>query len=322
MAIAYHRDQAGAPALVYNTTSGANAHFTALKTILKACLVTGYGSQAAAGWALIAEGTNYIVLRNGTHSGYVCLSWVTGGAVRVWLAETFTGMSGDVMTGAGLKTGTAANNATPQAIGASYVAYSDAATAWKLVADSKTFVINNLSGPSASSASAVTGGNGQLLYVGEDTAGGFIAVGGNSNTSANGAFYQLEFEGSLGFTSLKNPATGLLVGLGSLAVMTPGPLMTTIRNSPVGAFDSADLVRQPWFGGGVLAGRLRGIALTPCLNDARGASEMAQCLGFPAVMSYRDSATPIDLGDGHAYFVRGGHLNCAPFLLTDNPAFW
>ena len=155
MAIAYHRDQAGAPALVYNTTSGANAHFTALKTILKACLVTGYGSQAAAGWALIAEGTNYIVLRNGTHSGYVCLSWVTGGAVRVWLAETFTGMSGDVMTGAGLKTGTAANNATPQAIGASYVAYSDAATAWKLVADSKTFVINNLSGPSASSASAV-----------------------------------------------------------------------------------------------------------------------------------------------------------------------
>lgn len=65
MATAYHRDQPGAPALVYSTSGSSVAQFTALKTILKTCLVVGYVNKPPAGWELINEGADYIVLRNG-----------------------------------------------------------------------------------------------------------------------------------------------------------------------------------------------------------------------------------------------------------------
>lgn len=93
MATVYHRDDAGAPTFAFSTDRSNIAHFTALKTILKACLVFGYGGRPAAGWELIAEGARYIVLRNGPASGYVCLTSVSE-YVTVHLAATFTGMNG------------------------------------------------------------------------------------------------------------------------------------------------------------------------------------------------------------------------------------
>ena len=62
MPTVYHRDDNGAPSYAFSASSSSPAHFSALKTILKACLVSGYGSKPAAGWTLVAEGDQYLVL--------------------------------------------------------------------------------------------------------------------------------------------------------------------------------------------------------------------------------------------------------------------
>src|SRR5262245_33223377 len=134
MATVYRRDDSGAPALTYSTAVPNVAHFTAFKTILKACLVYGYGSKPAAGWELIGEGANNLVLRSGSHSGYVCFTYLNG-VVTIYLAETYTGMSGDVMVGGGLKTGTGPSNTPPHRIPLYHPVYHTDSCTWCLVGD-------------------------------------------------------------------------------------------------------------------------------------------------------------------------------------------
>jgi hypothetical protein len=329
MTTAYHRDQAGAPALTYSTAYNVIAHFASLKTVLKACLISGYGSLPAAGWELIAEGTNYIVLRNGSHSGYVCLTWVSGGAIRVYLAETYTGMSGDVMVGAGLKTGVAASNATPQALTAGFLSHSSAVSAWYVVADRKTFVIGITSSEnSADNELALAGQSayrGFTFYAGEDSAGNFLAVGGDASTSASGTALVANFSAATGFTALKSPLTGLLVDTGSLVVSSPGlQVMASAASLQVGiiALPSVTLAKAHWSGGGVFAGSLRGVALVPQLSFYGHPSQAAKALGLTSGLTHRTANASINLGDGYSYFARIGHYLTSLFLITDNPEFW
>ena len=323
MATAYHRDQVGAPALVYSGAPNVVAHFTALKAILKACLISGYGALPAAGWELIAEGTNYIVLRPGSHSGYVCLTWVSGGVVRVYLSETYTGMSGDVMVGDGLKTGLAASNALPQVISATRLASASAISCWTLVADARTFVLSMV-GDTTNLELAVLSNTGFTLFAGEDSEGNLLALGGNGHTSTNPTSAASFFTSTAGMTALKNPATGLLVGAGALDAITPG----LARTSTVGQFSqiiplpTAQLLAPRWFGGGAEGGFLRGVAGVPELAFSAAVSQAAQSLGRVGPMTIRDANTPIDLADGHTYFARIAHSSSDFFLLTDNPAFW
>jgi hypothetical protein len=323
MATAYHRDQPGAPALVYGASDNTVAHFTALKTVLKACLISGYGSLPAAGWELITEGTNYIVLRPGSHVGYLGLTWVNGGAIRVYLSETYTGMSGDVMTGDGLKTGLEANNSVAHALSAATLVTSSAACSWSLVADARTFALC-MAGQS-SNAEVVSIARGAItLYAGEDSAGNLIALGGGATNQTGGYSVAPYFSSLFGMTVLKNPATGLLVGVGALAAVTPslGNFTGAKPFNAVVKLSSAQLAKAAWIGSGLEAGFLRGVAVTPELAYVETPSHAAQSLGRATPLQFRDIGSPIALGDGHNYFPRMARNTSNFFLLTDNPVFW
>ena len=320
MATVYHRDQAGAPALTYGNSS--QIGFNAVKAILKACLVDGYTGRAAAGWELINEGPAFIVLRNGSHSGYVCFELVTS-VMRVHLAETYTGMSGNIMTGAGVKSGTGSASSVPQAVNVGQVARSSDWVSWVLIADSNSFLLDVF----GSASDVELGPNtlhygGFVLSVGEDSDGNFISAGGHSGTQTSATQAPAYLSSSGGFTALKSPDTGLLVGPASIPLSIPGmPHSVPAQADAVFPLERISLLHVRW-GSNQLAGRLRGIVAVPELQCLRWASYAAQSLGHPAPITTRTGNTPVDLGDGYHYFVRMG-ANDSPFwMITDNPEFW
>jgi hypothetical protein len=325
MATVYHRDDAGAPTYAMGSILSSNTmHFEAVRTILKACLVSGYDSRPAAGWTLVAESTNYLVLRNGALSGYVCLTWVgTGyGYIDVYVAETFTGMSSNYMTGDGLKSGIAANNAAPQRIALGPYVYNTAVHTWTLIADSRTFVIN-LCSVQNSTPAEVTGAAGSagtwssLLYVGEDSAGNFVSAGGQNTTSTS----PVNYFGLSGGTALKDPRTGLLIGAGALPDFVVFSSQVTQARTEIVPILKTALSRSIWGFNGGLGGYLRGVAL-PVDVFAHFPSKGAQSLGLAVVITSRNVNTPIDLGDGFTYFPTAYNYQSAFRLLTNNPEFW
>lgn len=325
MATVYHRDDAGAPTYPMGSVVFSNTmHFEAVRTILKACLVGGYGAKLAAGWTLVAESTNYIVLRNGSLTGYVCLTWqgVGSGYIDVYLAETFTGMSGNYMTGDGLKSGIAASNATPQRIMLGPFVYNTNVHTWTLIADSRSFVVN-LSTVQATSPPEITGAasaastQSSMLYVGEDSAGNFIATGGQNITSTS----PVNYFGLGGGTALKDPRTGLLVGAGSLPDFVVFSSQVTQARTEIVPILKTSLSRSIWGFNGGLGGYLRGVAL-PVDVFAHFTSKAAQSLGLATVLTSRNLNTPIDLGDGFTYFATSFNYQSAFRLLTNNPEFW
>ncbi|MDF3935464.1 hypothetical protein [Pseudomonas citronellolis] len=322
MPTVYHRDDAGAPTYTFSASASTNVvHFEGIRTVLKASLVNGYGAKAAAGWTLVAEDTTYIVLRNGAQTGYVCLSWTATGSgpIAVYLSQTYTGMSGSVMTGDGLKTGIAANNSTPQALQLNSWCYSSAAQTWTLIADSKTFVLNWVWGgvPAVTELNSSSPGTYcGLLYVGEDSLGNFISVGGHLSTSSSPTNYF----GNSGGTALKDPRTGLLVGAGSLPQMlVMNGSVTQVRTEVVPLLNTT-LARSYWgFAGGV-GGYLRGLAL-PVDCSAMFPSYGGQSLGS-VTLTTRNLNTAINLGDGYTYFATAHSYLSAFRLMTNNPEFW
>jgi hypothetical protein len=328
MATVYHRDQAGAPA-VYSTSAYDVAQFTNFKEVLKACLVFGYGATPAAGWVLIAEGTNHIVLRNGSHSGYVCFTWYTGGVMRVWVADTFDGVDGaGVIIGAGRKTGIAANNGTAHAISLTYFSYSATTSSWYMVADERTFIFSWVANSSVTPMTSSVPTNFPFtIYVGEDTQENFIAVGGQlTNTVLNGDA-TCYFGSGCGLTSLRNPSTGLLVDTGSLSFKIAGIATTantgipSDNDTPISLFSQLTMGRAGWYVSNYYCGQFRGIAVSPelfVLRHGDAASSALSGLG----MNTREAARIFDLGDGHNYFLRPGSVFNSMFLVTDNPGYW
>ena len=323
MATVYHRDDAGAPVLTYSGSG--QADLNAVKAVLKACLVYGYGSKPAAGWELISEGTDFIVLRNGSRSGYVCLKLSNQG-MRVYLSETYTGVSGGIITGDGVKSGNAAGSTLPQFVYTMMFAWTSIASTWTVVADEKTFILaagGKDGGADVPLTNAAIRHGSFTLYVGEDSEGFFISAGGAASTYDSGAIYSV-LSGAAGFTALKDPSSGLLVGAQALPITTPSLALTvgTITNTVAQA--QVTLVPVRWIAGSpaVVAGRLRGIALCPEVYPVTYAAQAAMCLGHPTVLTLRTANTPIDLGDGHSYFVRLGDWTSPFWLFTDNPEFW
>lgn len=327
MPTVYHRDQTGAPALVYTTTASAVGNFTALKEVLKACLINGYAGRPAAGWALINEGSDFIVLRNGSQSGYVCLSWASS-LVTVWLAETYTGMSGNVMTGSGRRSGVAASSGAPQKTGTYGWAYASTSTSWYVIADERTFLLGAIFAPALSAAEPSASNVGSTcLYVGEDSEGNFIAVGGLNTTTTSVGTPGAPITGFDGeaFTPLRNPATGLLVDTGSLVVEVLGLTrngLSLAAQTSTSVIPAVSLSPVIWRGGGVYAGRLRGVAVAPPLVLTTNASHAAQSLGIAAGITTRTANTLIPLGDPYTYFVRTAQYLTSFFLVTDNAELW
>lgn len=325
----YSREDAGAPDIAYVARDYNRAGFVAIKLVLKACLVFGYGSKAAAGWELINEGDNFLVLHNGAHTGYVCLTLVGSATLTVYLSETYTGMSGDVMLGDGVKSGTAGGSTIPQRLGLWAPAYSAAGSCWYVVADEQTFILQMAGsggyGPHVELAITSTQFT-AALYVGNDSAGNFVSMGGtNIASTAHGD--AIDHFCQLGFTALKNPSTGFLVGTGSLNVRTPSLHSPgTSNEATITKLDKVPLSRPVWCevttAPGLAAGEFRGIVQTPGVM-AKYMSRAAQSLGFSGVLTCRNMNTPINLGDGFQYLMGGSYAaNNFVRLVTNNPEFW
>lgn len=149
----YRWDDASAPTLTGQLGS--------LTTLLNACLVTGYGAKAAAGWSSPYSGTNKRVFRNGTGSTQmylrVCHDATTDGYnARVVGYETMTGVD----------TGTKPFPTTAQVSGGDYITVSDTTDSttrpWVVVADAKRFYL--WCGQDQTSANGFTSTTAKMLY--------------------------------------------------------------------------------------------------------------------------------------------------------------
>lgn len=314
MATAYHRDQPGAPALITGGGQSGQQIFATFRSILIGCLVAGYEGCPAAGWELIAESSSILVLRNGNHSGYVQFSY-SAGQIIVYLSA---GYSGPGIGGDGLRSGMAASNAIPQS---SYVQYlGHPATGWSLVADANTFIFSftSLNGAAVELAGAGAGTYSTLtLYVGEDSSGNFVSMGGRGTTSVTSNRF------AYGATCLYDPRTGLLAGNAALPY-TPNifgvPVVAASGDETVQLLPTLDLSRIYW-GLGNESSFLRGICSDTRLLT-KSVSKAMQCIGSAPVTTLT-AGLPVVLYDGYSYLPSlRTQYDCGFFLITNNPAFW
>lgn len=326
MARIYHRDQVGAPVLTYSTTVTARAHYDALKMILKACLVYGYGTTPPAGWELIYEAADSLILRTGTHSGYVCFRRNSDGySVEVWLAATYEGVdAGGKIIGAGARSGVSASSAFPQRFPVATLAYHTASTTWALVADEGTVVMSLCGHNSTTPIEVISISAGHqvyanfTLYCGDDSAGDLICIGGANTTITSPA---VSFSSS-GFTALKYPDSGLLIDTEAISVLTPGLITNPSFHPNLGGvvLPAAHLQPMSWLSNGV-SRHIRGIAVDARVSHAHN-SHVSQALGGPPLTT-RTMNKLLDLGDGHGYLVGRSYPGYSiSMLLTTNPEFW
>jgi hypothetical protein len=325
MARIYHRDQPGAPTVPFNASASSSDHFNALKIILKACLVDGYGALPAAGWSLAYESTNTLILRTGSNSGYFCIRNTSGSGAQadVWLAQTFEGVDGNgIIIGAGRRSGLAINSSVPQKLVLTAAFSFSAATTWAILADAATAIVV-LSASVAGSATEIintSAGNQAYanyhFYIGDDSFGDLVCFGGTNTTGTPFPNFS-----SLGCTILKFPDTGLLVDSASAVVDTFSLWGPTFHNSLNGAlFPTLELQHVTWHCNGVIR-KLRGVAQDFRLVGA-WASHASQAIGGPSLTT-RTVSTPIDIGDGHSYLIGLAHSTRAMTnILTTNPVFW
>ena len=164
------------------------------------------------------------------------------------------------------------------------------------------------------------------IYVGEDTEGNFIAVGGQRSNAA-GAAEVCFFSSGCGFTSLRDPSTGLLVDTGAISFKIAGissPASNTLPNdtdTAISLFSRLTLGRASWYVPNYYCGQFRGIAVSPELFALRRGDSASIALSGEG-MRLRQAARIFNLGDGYNYFLRTGAVYNSMFLVTDNPGYW
>lgn len=334
----YASEDAGLPALTFNSNITL-AVFTNFKLILKACLVNGYGAKAAAGWTLVDEGDLFIVLRNSTgkYVTFVCYYQFNATQVqyysyaRVYLHASYTGMSGGIPTGDGVVSGIAAGSSAPQHRGTRFMFQYAATTRWSVVADGATFIFSSVAINGSTAANYVgtaldSGVNTDpaCLYVGDDSNGEFIAVGGYSSIPAQ---YQADsyFRGT-DLTVLRNPVTGLLVDTGGVSAEVVG-----VRVATLGGFTLNTIWDKPrfnlcpatWTCAGKEQGYLRGIGLDPAVYAHYSTAVKNMLDGTNVVHNVQQILVPTTLPDGYKYFpLLANHGQRKSAIITDNPEFW
>lgn len=345
----YSSKDAGLPAF-YMTSVSSVQRFNNYKLILKACLVTGYGARLAAGWTLVDEGDQYLVLRNASgnyvtiSSGYYqnSSSLAYHGTFRVYLHATYTGInSSGVPQGQGVVSGTSGAATLPVYFG-SDVFYWSANTRWAMLADERTFIF--MQAPFTSVASNVTGasidnssGNG-TLYVGDDLGGNHIAVGGNRAATPPTSQLSLYFD-RLAFTTLRNPVSGLLVDTAGINALlessyesnnvytthiTNGQI-TYLATSPITVMSSIEMGLVRWVAAGQPQPGLRGIRRDHLM--ARNYSNLTrrQIEGALTSSDYTGDTilNPTPLVEGSLYLPLIAHVGGrGAYIVTDNPAYW
>lgn len=325
MATVYHRDQPGAPAVTFSSTNA--VRFESFKTLLKACLVDGFGAYPAAGWELVSEAASHIVLRPATHSGYLCFGH-TGSVIRVSVSATFTGVSGAIIQGDGAKSGINTASSQPQIL-YTYLLTNSSSGSWAIVADNRTFicsfsVVDGNAGSATPSDYSTASYSSTMFYAGEDSAGNFMVVGGGAASSTSVTAPD-GFFSEPAVTSLKNPRTGLLVGAESLGAYFP--LFSAVSSAQLASlseavvFPEVQLVKVPWIVSGHFCGFLRGIVSVPGLGNMFMKS-VFEALGLSGVNS-RNVTVPFSL-DGVNNWIPAikNVMRSPPMLMTDAPEYW
>lgn len=344
----YSSKDAGLPAFYINTASSLQ-RFNNYKLIFKACLVNGYGSRPAAGWTLVDEGDQFLVLRNAAgnyftiSSGYYVNNTNLGyhGVFRVFLHATYTGMGATgIPQGQGVVSGTAGSATLPVYFGTDLF-YWNTNTRWVLLADDRTFIFTML--PFISAATSITGtnidnqnGNG-TLYVGADLGGSHIAAGGYRAATPNTIQLTLYFD-RLSFTTLRNPKTGLLVDTAGITAWFDGIINSTVvYTSPSGSsginvmtsdateLPALELHQLRWLAAGQAQPGLRGMRrenllvrhyANPIRRLLEGSLTTADYTGDSIL-----NLTP--LADGYCYVpIHANGNGRGSAIITDNPAYW
>lgn len=350
--IMYTMDDPGAPAPIIGGGGGTATTLRwmeNLRTILRACLITGYGSKApAGGWTIESESTTHVLLRNGTGSGYAFFRLVSGGTVgtcELFLAASVTavidGQYGKAITGSGIKSGVnpmlsneSANYA--QRINCYGTFENSVNTNWMLVADDKTFIFMLSSMNSTSLVNiGYTDPYGMLsLYVGEDTAGNFISVGGcnsnSTNTSITHKFRIVISNDDAGITVLRNPFTGALLTSTTAVPLCPSLYAQGTLWLEEYTIDRITLGKVPWqYRDGaqgvpyVFCGNLRGIAWANeiAMNGRFDYNLKAMgWTGTPASLRYNPKLPLDDTYDYRLMFIY--RTSAQGGIMTNNPAFW
>lgn len=349
MPYVYSSKDAGLPAF-YTTSTSSLQRFNNYKLVLKACLVTGYGARLAAGWTLVDEGDQYLVLRNAS-GNYVTISsgyyqnstnLAYHGTFRVYLHATYTGInSSGVPQGQGVVSGTSGAATLPVYFG-SDVFYWSANTRWVMLADERTFIF--MQAPFTSTASNVSGtqidttsGNG-TLYVGDDLGGNHIAVGGNRAATPPTSQLSLYFD-RLAFTTLRNPVSGLLVDTtainallessydssGAYTSHVSSTMLTYLATSPITVMPSIEMGLVRWVAAGQPQPGLRGIRRDHLMSRNYSNLTRRQIEGALTTSDYTWDTilnlTP--LVEGSLYLPLIAHTGGrGAFIVTDNPAYW
>lgn len=345
MARFYTKADAGAPALYYSTGGAIDVRvFGNIKEILKACLVNGYGSGAsakpAAGWTLIQEQDRSLTLRNAS-GRYVTItsmavfvgtsSNMNDRSFRVYLHNTFTGMAGGVPQGEGVVTGIAANASLPHHASLYYFGYYSATSIWTVLADQYSFYLCGY-GSVSSSPTHFYGVNSYLdydrspntLYVGDDSQGNFIAVGGMLWAGASSSNPSTAFDHAA-ITTLHNPHTGLLIDTGGAPEVTM-TVSLFLANSRSGETpyprDQFSLNPIEWVCGNKVAGALRGGFIDLPSAHVKAFAAIKAWFGGPSTITCVEYLTPVQLADGYSYMLAPSFPSAKLAVITDNPVLW
>jgi len=198
-----------------------------------------------------------------------------------------------------------------------------------LVADERTFIFNAVSNSGSPNSVqpedfTATSEYSSLIYAGEDSQGNFVAVGGGAGT-ATGANSPGSAFGGPGMTSLKDPATGLLVSASSLSASVPLTRATPtvgVEISPgAPVFPEIGLVKISWLVPGYYCGTFRGVAAAAELSGI-GFKSCLESLGFPGANT-RNLNTPVDLGDSNIWLALARDQRYTPMMfMTDAVEYW
>lgn len=324
----YLSTDAGAPNSggVFGYYAHQQHHFDALKAILKGCLVNGYTGKAAAGWVLVYEDARALVLRNGTASGYFCITNSENddyrSACKISVAASFTSVANHLIVGDGAKTGVSANNVSGHYLNTHWFYAFAGFTTWKVLADDRTFNFSFTSG-SNNTSEIVSDQIQACVVAGEDTAGNFLVVGGilGSVISLVNAFnYQA-------MTILRNPNTGALYGLNAVDL----PRIPALHVQPLNTDQMPDvpverlqLAPISWCVNGKMGGFLRGVGVDPNLltrvtrNASHGVQPGKLYNCNAAVEHFTNLPGPYKVWQGQ----QRDAANTGAYYITDNPAFW
>lgn len=316
----YSSLDAGAPAL-------SGTLFAKLRTILRACLVDGYGAQAPAGWTIGHDVVNGVSFYNG--DGYINFVYLSAIACTVYIMESITDGSTALAAGVNRRSGPwYEGQSTTDRAGVCLAAADQSLNwHWAVVADSKTVVISIGCG-SAIAAANNPSTNASGLYFGKyinssglTGASTFIVLGGNANGNVNATFGGMATDYAWYGMSLRNPFTGL-IDQGGLPKYAPGTVnyqlgvqvsKTVVNASRLYSVRSgllccgAALSSSTLINTAVLGGYLRGIVSEPTLSS----TTLEKVLGiFGKAYSFSERVKAITLPDERKwvpFFVSSGY---------------